>query len=80
MDVKKYIDTCTSSYDYIFAGPPYDLPWLDKIPTMVFENNVLNTNGILVLEHNPNHDFSNENEFEELRSYGQTKFSFFRHS
>jgi 16S rRNA (guanine(966)-N(2))-methyltransferase RsmD len=64
-------------YNYIFAGPPYPLKWLDKIPDLVFESGVLQTGGILVLEHNPNHDFSRHPAFNEKRNYGQTIFSFF---
>jgi len=79
MDVKKFIKISDKKYDYIFAGPPYDLKWLDKIPDLIFEEGLLEETGMFVLEHNPNHDFSEKKEFDELRSYGQTKFSFFSH-
>ena len=65
------------SYDYIFAGPPYPLKWLDKIPDMIFESGVLIQGGLLVLEHNPKFNFDRHIYFREKRNYGQTVFSFF---
>lgn len=76
-DVEKYLLTKPGLFDYIFAGPPYPLPWLDKIPDLVFQNNVLKEGGLFVLEHNPNHDFSTHPRFQNLRTYGKTFFSFF---
>jgi 16S rRNA (guanine(966)-N(2))-methyltransferase RsmD len=78
-DVKKFIKSSLHQYDFIFAGPPYPLPWLDEIPTLIFKNNLLKKSGLFVLEHNPDHNFEGMPEFDELRSYGQTKFSFFSH-
>ncbi len=77
MDVFKFIQTNQRKYDYIFAGPPYPLPTLDTIPDEVFKYKLLNSDGLFVLEHNPNHDFSAHPCFSELRNYGKTLFSFF---
>lgn len=76
-DVKKFIKACHTSFDYIFAGPPYPLPWLDEIPDLIFEAKLLKSDGIFVLEHNPNHNFSKHPNFAEARKYGDTIFSFF---
>lgn len=80
MDVFKFISTTTEKYDYIFAGPPYPLPTLDTIPDQIFEYGLLAENGIFVLEHNPNHDFEQHPNFEQIRNYGKTLFSFFRNT
>lgn len=77
IDVFKFIRTNQWSYDYIFAGPPYPLKTLDTIPDDIFKTKLLAEDGIFVLEHNPNHDFSRHEKFRELRSYGGTLFSFF---
>lgn len=77
-DVKKYILSCTLSYDYIFAGPPYPLPWLPEIPSLIFQNELLNSGGLFVLEHNADHVFDADPHFIEKRNYGQTHFSFFK--
>ena len=77
-DVKKYVANCADSFDYIFAGPPYGLRWLDSIPDLIFDRDILKLGGLFVLEHNPNHNFEDHLHFVEMRSYGQTKFSFFQ--
>ncbi len=79
MDVFKFMDYSKAQYDYIFAGPPYDLPTLDTIPGLIFEKNLLAEDGLFVLEHNPYHDFTNDPRLVDVRSYGKTIFSFFEH-
>jgi len=76
-DVFKYMERCTQQYNFIFAGPPYPLKTLDTIPDLVFKNELLKENGILILEHNPNHKFDSHPKFSEKRNYGTTIFSFF---
>jgi len=76
-DVFKFMPIAGTQYDYIFAGPPYGLPTLNDIPNWIFEHNLLREEGLFVLEHNPNHDFSAHPRFQESRSYGTTIFSFF---
>jgi 16S rRNA (guanine(966)-N(2))-methyltransferase RsmD len=76
-DVKKFVSSCRQSYDYIFAGPPYPLIWLDEIPDLIFTNELLNPSGTFVLEHNPSHNFTKHPNFVESRNYGTTIFSFF---
>ena len=66
------------AFTYCFAGPPYPLPQLDEVPDAVYEAGVLAPEGLLVLEHNPNHDFTQHPHFVELRKYGKTRFSFFQ--
>ncbi len=76
-DVFKFIKSTTLKYDYIFAGPPYPLPTLDTIPDVIFEHEILNPEGWLVLEHNPNHDFKEHPKYLNQRHYGKTIFSIF---
>jgi 16S rRNA (guanine966-N2)-methyltransferase len=76
-DVQKYLAVSKISFDYIFAGPPYGLSWLDAIPDMIFSNSLLTADGLFVLEHNPDHNFSQHRYFSFDRNYGTTIFSFF---
>jgi len=76
-DVAKYLKRSAEAFDYIFAGPPYGLPWLDDIPDMVLGGPWLSQQGLFVLEHNQQHDFKGHLNFQELRTYGGTHFSFF---
>ena len=73
-----YIRTSTLQYDYIFAGPPYGLEKLNQIPDQIFASNILAADGLFILEHNPEHDFTKHPRFWQQRNYGQTIFSFFR--
>lgn len=79
MDVFRYISTCNRQFDLIFAGPPYALDTLDTIPDEVINNKLLTDEGWLILEHNPNHDFTAHPNFFHVRNYGGTWFSFFRY-
>lgn len=78
-DVFKFISYTDEQYDYIFAGPPYALPTIDSIPDLIFKEGLLAENGWLVLEHNPNHNFEDHPRCFQVRSYGKTIFSFFKH-
>jgi 16S rRNA G966 N2-methylase RsmD len=77
MDVFRFMETTHEQYDIIFAGPPYPLPTLDTIPDVVFEHNLLKPGGWLILEHNPNHDFTKHPHFLHQRKYGTTIFAIF---
>ncbi len=77
MDVFRFIACSRDTYDYIFAGPPYALPGLPTLPDKILQAGLLREGGLLVLEHNPQQDFSHHPHFVELRRYGQTHFSFF---
>lgn len=76
-DVFKYIQRCTESYDFIFAGPPYALSQIDDIPHLVFEKKLLNPGAWFVLEHTPRNDYTKNEYFLRMKNYGTTVFSFF---
>ena len=62
----------------IIADPPYALKELGDIPDLVFKMNLLKENGLFVLEHGKEYDFSQHVNFIEHREYGSVNFSFFR--
>lgn len=78
-DVLKYLSTTTNSFDIIFADPPYDLSQekFEKIISECFQNNLLNENGMLIIEHSKHTDLSNSSYFINARRYGGSVFSFF---
>lgn len=76
-DVFKYMQQCTQQFDFIFAGPPYALTAIDDLPRMVFEKQLLNTNGWFVLEHTPRNDYKTFPFYRTERKYGTTIFSIF---
>src|SRR6476620_2863509 len=57
MDVFRFIDNCTDTFDFIFAGPPYALKDIDDLPRRIFEKHLLNNKGWFVLEHTPRNDY-----------------------
>ncbi|MFN8275885.1 MAG: RsmD family RNA methyltransferase [Chitinophagales bacterium] len=77
-DVFKFIETCTTQYDLIFAGPPYPLPNLATIPDLIFQHQMVEGAGWFVLEHNPDHNFEQHPHFWKSKNYGTTIFAIFR--
>ena len=77
-DVFKFIASDNNTYDLIFADPPYDLQQTQTIPDLIFERKLLNKDGILILEHPKEKNFSSHPFFDEMRSYGKVHFSFFQ--
>ena len=78
-DVRKFVKAQNSSYDIIIADPPYGLPWLVQIPSLIFAANLLSPDGILILEHGSQVSLSDLPHLLESRKYGQSTFSFFQH-
>ncbi len=77
MDVFRFIDSCTETFDFIFAGPPYALTNIDDLPKLVFEKKMLNSKGWFILEHTPRNVYRNFPFFKTERCYGTTVFSIF---
>ncbi len=77
-DVFRYIKSCSRKYDFIFADPPYQLEELPQLPDLIFEKELLNDEGIFVLEHGAQYDFREHPHFVEHRKYGSVNFSIFQ--
>lgn len=77
MDVFKFIQSSQQQFKLIFAGPPYPLKTLSTIPDQIFQHQLLQEGGWLILEHNPNHNFDDHPKFHFKRNYGTTIFSIF---
>lgn len=73
-----YIKACKKQFDLIFADAPYDIEGSDTLPDMIFKHGLLRDNGIFILEHSKNMNFSEHSNFCETRSYGSVQFSFFK--
>ena len=76
-DVFKFIKGGREQFDFIFADPPYELQGLETIPSLIFENNLLKEEGLLVLEHGKKDNFEDHPNFVERLVYGSVNFSFF---
>ena len=79
-DVFKFLEKTRDKVDIVFADPPYNLPLeqFEKIVLLVFRNELLLEDGILVLEHSDQTDLSQLDYFSDSRKYGGSIFSFFQ--
>ncbi len=77
-DVFRFIKSCHTQFDLIFADPPYTLENLPQIPALVRESGILKPEGVFVFEHGKTYSFENEPGFVEHRSYGSVNFSIFQ--
>lgn len=81
-DVYKFLEKTNLSADVIFADPPYDFETEQflKIVDLVFENNLLDEDGILIVEHSKHTDLSNHTKHSYDKRYGGNVFSFFENN
>jgi len=77
-DVFRFIKSCHQQFDFIFADPPYALKELPTLPDIIIDRRLLKPDGLFVLEHGKDYDFSQHPHFIEHRQYGSVNFSLFR--
>jgi len=78
-DVFKFLETTKSQANVIFADPPYafSLEQFAKIPELVFQNNLLEDDGVLIVESAKQMDLSTLPYFSYAKNYGSSLFSYF---
>jgi 16S rRNA (guanine(966)-N(2))-methyltransferase RsmD len=78
-DVFKFLERNTNSYDIIFADPPYalDQKTFENIVTLVFQQELLREDGMMVIEHSKYTKLDHMIHFSFKKSYGGSIFSFF---
>jgi 16S rRNA G966 N2-methylase RsmD len=67
-------------YDLIFADPPYHLGFHEELIQTIFEKQLLTPDGLVIIEHGKQHDFSAVAQFDACRNFGNVYFSFFKHT
>ncbi|WP_299248569.1 RsmD family RNA methyltransferase [uncultured Lacinutrix sp.] len=79
-DVFKFLEKSRTKATIIFADPPYDFPVeeFSKIPELVFKNDLLEVDGLLIVEHSKHTDLSHLINYSHSKSYGGNMFSFFK--
>lgn len=77
MDVFAFLNNCTETFDFIFAGPPYALGSIDELPKIIVSKQLIAKDGFFVLEHTPRNQYEKFAGFSFFRNYGSTLFSFF---
>ncbi len=78
-DVFKFLEKCNASFDIVFADPPYglDQATFEKVVSLVFERNILNEDGMMIIEHSKYTKLDHMIHFSFQKSYGGSIFSFF---
>jgi 16S rRNA (guanine966-N2)-methyltransferase len=77
-DVFQFLKHPFGQYDLVYADPPYDMAGIDTLPDLVFSSKILKGDGLFILEHSRDHDFSKHSAFDQHRKYGNVNFSFFK--
>lgn len=76
-NVFSYLKKGNRKFDIIFADPPYDLDGIDTLPDLVFNAEMLEKDGWLVIEHSSSTDFKDHPHLDQQRKYGKVNFSMF---
>ncbi len=78
-DVFKFLEKHRASYDIIFADPPYNIDQkeFEKIVGLVFENELLDEEGMMVIEHSKHTKLNHLTNYSFQKNYGGSVFSFF---
>ncbi len=78
-NVFEYLKNTSQTFDLIFADPPYDLreEQYENLHQLIFERELLNENGVFILEHSSKAKFEELPYFQSSRKYGNVSFSFF---
>jgi 16S rRNA (guanine(966)-N(2))-methyltransferase RsmD len=78
-DVFSFLERNKSSYAIIFADPPYDLgqDQFEKIIELIFENELLDEEGMLIVEHSKHTKLDHMMNFSFAKNYGGSVFSFY---
>ncbi|MDR3129470.1 MAG: RsmD family RNA methyltransferase [Tannerellaceae bacterium] len=81
-DVLRYLrlrkTSYPSSFTLVFADPPYSLPCLSTLPTLLLSSPRLSTGTLLIVEHPKTCNFSATPLLIDHRAYGSVNFSIFR--
>jgi 16S rRNA (guanine966-N2)-methyltransferase len=78
-DVFKFLEKHTGNYDIIFADPPYGMTQtaFEKIIELIFEKELLDEEGMLIVEHSKYTKLEHMSNYSFQKNYGGSVFSFF---
>ena len=78
-DVFKFLEKHNGNYDIIFADPPYGMEQkeFEKIVELIFENELLDEDGMLVVEHSKYTKLEQMPNYSFQKNYGGSVFTFF---
>lgn len=74
----QFIASSIQRFHIVFADPPYDLPSMEKLINMIFANDILMDDALVIIEHDISNRFESHTYFDKKLKYGQTIFSIFK--
>lgn len=77
-DVLQFADRTPSTYDLIFADPPYDKTFHSQLVSIILDRKLVNPGGWIIIEHGRQTDLSDLPHFLDVRQFGNVYFSFFK--
>jgi len=77
LDAWLFVQKTTTSYDIVFADPPYDWDKHEALAEVLIQKGFLKEGGEAIIEHSSDTDLSHLPGFFEHRNYGHVHFSFF---
>ena len=77
-DVLTLAKKVNQSFDLVFADPPYGHKRFREIPEIIWSSGWVKENGIFILEHSSEFDFSDHTHFFDHRTFGNVNFTFFQ--
>jgi 16S rRNA (guanine(966)-N(2))-methyltransferase RsmD len=80
LDAWLFVQKTTTSYDIVFADPPYDWDKHEALAEALIQKGFLKEGGEAIIEHSADTDLSHLLGFFEHRKYGHVHFSFFSRS
>lgn len=77
-NVYQFLKTVNIKFDIVYADPPYGHKHVSGLHEKLFEADILNEDGLIIIEHGPETDYSDSPYLMDHRKYGHVHFSFFK--
>jgi len=77
-DVLGLAKKANQNFDIVFADPPYGHKRFNEIPDIILNSGWLKNDGLFILEHSSDFDFSPHPMFLDHRNFGNVNFTFFQ--
>lgn len=75
-EVIKFLEITEKKFDIIFADPPFAEDFHEKIVNLIFERDLLNEDGVVIIEHGKQTSLAEHPNFDFVRKYGAVQYSF----
>lgn len=77
-DVLSLAKKANQQFDLVFADPPYSHKRFSEMPNIILNSGWLEKDGLFILEHSSDFDFSSNPSFVDHRNFGNVNFTFFQ--